>query len=361
MQKEKHFILKNASVIDVINGATLENRFVEVEDGKIVSIDEERDLPLGIKIIDIHGYFLSPGLINIRSGLFGNGIPKKNYVEKLKAKKEKAKEGKGTLFLKGEAKKSLRDALNSGVTTIAIKEDAPKIKEFIELKKEKLPIPTIMEIDEEKQAKALSLSNLYGISKLDKEYSLASDEEIEKADKALEEIKEKGLPIEGICNDGGMLFSSQGGMWRELFYLQKTFDCTALDVLRLATIKNAELLGIRDRTGSIEVGKDADMIITKHSPLESPLALRRVRATIRKNIISYGPQPKRDEDLEMELDAIFIEPSEEETIHMDPESMEKMKKKDKKVHLILGIAVGILAIIMILIIVFGALIVSGKI
>ena len=48
------------------------------------------------------------------------------------------------------------------------------------------------------------------------------------------------------------------------------------DALRAITIHPAEHIGIADRVGSLEAGKDADLVITDGSPFEVSTTVRRV-------------------------------------------------------------------------------------
>jgi imidazolonepropionase-like amidohydrolase len=48
------------------------------------------------------------------------------------------------------------------------------------------------------------------------------------------------------------------------------------EALRALTINAAEILGVSDRVGSLEVGKDANMFISKGDPLEVKTVLTNV-------------------------------------------------------------------------------------
>ena len=72
-----------------------------------------------------------------------------------------------------------------------------------------------------------------------------------------------------VCtgSDSGFIFQTFGfGYIRELELLQEA-GFNPLEVLRSATILSAELLGIEGDTGSIEVGKLADLLVLDENPL----------------------------------------------------------------------------------------------
>jgi imidazolonepropionase len=72
-----------------------------------------------------------------------------------------------------------------------------------------------------------------------------------------------------VCagSDSGFMFQVYGfGFVRELELLQEA-GFTPLEVLRAATCHGAELLGIADETGSVEVGKRADLLVHDINPL----------------------------------------------------------------------------------------------
>jgi imidazolonepropionase-like amidohydrolase len=55
--------------------------------------------------------------------------------------------------------------------------------------------------------------------------------------------------------------------------------------IRAATLDAATLLGRSDRLGSIEVGKDADIIAVATSPLDDVTQLERVRFVMRRGVV----------------------------------------------------------------------------
>jgi len=62
----------------------------------------------------------------------------------------------------------------------------------------------------------------------------------------------------------------------------------AADVLKLATIKSAEITGVSDSFGSIEVGKRADLILIDGNPLEDMSDIRKVEWTMKGGYLYYA-------------------------------------------------------------------------
>nr|WP_210324146.1 amidohydrolase family protein [Azorhizobium oxalatiphilum] len=80
------------------------------------------------------------------------------------------------------------------------------------------------------------------------------------------DYKNRGGRI-AVGSDSGFMYQTYGfGYVRELELLQEA-GFTPLEVLRSATIWGADLLGIADDTGSLEIGKRADILIHRSNPL----------------------------------------------------------------------------------------------
>lgn len=60
------------------------------------------------------------------------------------------------------------------------------------------------------------------------------------------------------------------------------------DVLKIATLDSARIVGIDDRTGSISVGKDSDLVLVDGNPLEDISAIRRATLVMKGNT-AYQP------------------------------------------------------------------------
>ena len=85
-------------------------------------------------------------------------------------------------------------------------------------------------------------------------------------EKMFRKALEMGIKI-GIGTDSGGVLINHGETARELECLNR-WGMTAMDCIRAATSANAELLGIDSITGSVETGKEADIIIVDGDPLE---------------------------------------------------------------------------------------------
>lgn len=112
---------------------------------------------------------------------------------------------------------------------------------------------------------------------------------------------EQGIPV-ALGNDVGCPWITQYDFWRELCYFEKYVGVSRSFALHTATLRNAQLAGIDDITGSIEVGKEADMIVTTDNPLDDLRALRTVKHVIHRGCFIAKPRVKRKAAVDRELD-----------------------------------------------------------
>jgi imidazolonepropionase-like amidohydrolase len=112
---------------------------------------------------------------------------------------------------------------------------------------------------------------------------------------------ENGIPV-GLGTDSGCPFITHYDMWRELDYFHKYVGVSNAFALYTATKRNAEILGIADVTGSIEVGKSADFLITDANPLEKISALRTPYMVVACGKRFERPKVKKYANVEKELD-----------------------------------------------------------
>jgi len=115
------------------------------------------------------------------------------------------------------------------------------------------------------------------------------------------EALKNGVPV-GLGNDVGCPWVSQYDFWRELVYFTKYVGVTNRQALYTATLNNAILAGIGDVTGSIEKGKEADLIVTDGNPLEDLTTLRNVRMVMAAGRLLRDPVVKRKAILDEHLD-----------------------------------------------------------
>lgn len=107
-------------------------------------------------------------------------------------------------------------------------------------------------------------------------------ESFEKMLAVVADLYQKGVAIvPGTDGLPGFLYH------RELeLYVQA--GISASEVLKMATIKSAEITGVSDLVGSIEVGKHADLILVDGNPLEEISDIRKVEWTMKGGNIFYA-------------------------------------------------------------------------
>lgn len=111
----------------------------------------------------------------------------------------------------------------------------------------------------------------------------------------------EGIPV-GLGTDTGCPYSTHYNMWRELNFFHKFCGVSNAFALYTATKRNAELAGLGDITGSIEIGKCADFITTKENPLDNLEALRNISMVVTKGNVIKNPKVKKMKKVETELD-----------------------------------------------------------
>ena len=72
--------------------------------------------------------------------------------------------------------------------------------------------------------------------------------------------------------------------------------------LHTATLRNARLAGVGDVTGSLEVGKSEDLIVTRQNPLDDLRALQHLELVACRGRVVKKPAPKRSQTVNKLLD-----------------------------------------------------------
>lgn len=108
------------------------------------------------------------------------------------------------------------------------------------------------------------------------------------APKNLQRMREAGVNI-GCGMDAGLPFYYFGAIHREYEMLSR-YGFSNGEILKSATINNANILGLEDSIGSIEPGKLADIIVLKENPLADVNAYRDVKIVIKDGIIIHNAE-----------------------------------------------------------------------
>ena len=123
---------------------------------------------------------------------------------------------------------------------------------------------------------------------------------------AAHEAEEHGIAV-GMGTDASCPFCTQYGMWREVVYFAKVGGFGAKKALRVATLGNAEILGIAGDTGSLEEGKSADIIFTREDPTVDPAALSEVCRVVASGRDIAHPRVKHNKFVDKQLDMLLKE------------------------------------------------------
>lgn len=112
---------------------------------------------------------------------------------------------------------------------------------------------------------------------------------------------ENGITV-GIGTDTACPFVTHYDFWRELCYFKKYLGVDNAFALKTATATNAEIAGISGITGSVEIGKDADLLVVDQNPLDDLAALRTPKMVVVRGRLIKHPKNKKFDYVETELD-----------------------------------------------------------
>ena len=104
----------------------------------------------------------------------------------------------------------------------------------------------------------------------------------------LKKMNQAGILI-GCGIDAGMPFCYFGGNYREYEILRR-LGFTNIEVLRCATISNARILKLEDKTGSLEKDKYADMVVLGNNPLRDIRALRKPLMVFKEGELMFSAE-----------------------------------------------------------------------
>lgn len=114
---------------------------------------------------------------------------------------------------------------------------------------------------------------------------------------------ENGILV-GSGNDCSCPFVTQYNTWKEIVYMKKFVGISASKAINILTEQNAKLLGLEDQIGTIEVGKEADMIVTNENPYEKISTFGELFMVIKGGKVFGNPKPKKNKYIEENLDEV---------------------------------------------------------
>lgn len=122
--------------------------------------------------------------------------------------------------------------------------------------------------------------------------------------KGAKQAIDNGITI-GLGTDAAMSYVTHYDMWREMDYYIKQTDLSNKQLIDMVTRMNAKILGIEDVTGTVDIGKQADLIVLDQSPLENIEALSDVRMVMVKGNLIQTPSVTRIQQVDDVLNSVW--------------------------------------------------------
>lgn len=139
----------------------------------------------------------------------------------------------------------------------------------------------------------------------DQEMAVANGEALAKGIvQCAKECIKNGITL-GLGTDAGCPYTTHYDTWRELEYFHHYLEMPREEALYYGTLNNAKIIDKDSETGSIEVGKSADFIVSSKNPLDGFAALKKLDMVALRGKIIRNPEPKRSEIADKALDDFF--------------------------------------------------------
>ena len=334
------FALAHATIVTGDKAGTiLRNMTIVVgADGRIeqVAPSIETSIPAEYHYLDGTGKIVMPGLINAHTHLFSQGKPLNPKLATPKGQRMVATFAHSPLgkpYMAATVRHNATTLLESGVTTIRTLGDVGyevvTLRDQIDagqiLGPRILASGPLMAIPEGHGAPLIALTsgtpeeartavaqNLKaGVNAIKIAVTGITDIQLENSKNVVggmvsgaRQAHEAGLMI-GVGTDTGMTFVPQYATWRELELLVAYAGFSPAEALHAATAVNASILGVDAETGSLEVGKSADLLVLNANPLDDLRALEHPALVIAAGHPVWRPAPKRFADIDALLDEAY--------------------------------------------------------
>lgn len=115
---------------------------------------------------------------------------------------------------------------------------------------------------------------------------------------------EAGIKV-GVGTDTAMPFVTQYGTWREMQLFNRFAGFTQAEAFHAGTQVTAEILGVADETGSIKIGKSADLLVLNENPADNLRTLEKPLLVVAAGHPIFRPKVNRFADIEAELDEAY--------------------------------------------------------
>ncbi|MCM3206228.1 amidohydrolase family protein [Paenibacillus illinoisensis] len=122
--------------------------------------------------------------------------------------------------------------------------------------------------------------------------------------KSAKQAIDNGITI-GLGTDAAMSYVTHYDMWREMDYYIKQTNLSNKQLIDMVTRTNAKILGIEDVTGTVDIEKQADLIVLDQSPLENIEALSDVRMVMVKGNLIQSPSVTRIQQVDDVLNSVW--------------------------------------------------------
>ncbi len=122
--------------------------------------------------------------------------------------------------------------------------------------------------------------------------------------KGVRQAVEHNITI-GVGTDAAMPYVTHYDLWRELDHFMRQTKLNSRRIIEQVTKANAEILGIDHLTGSIDIGKQADLIVLEQSPLDNIQALADAAMVMVRGNLIQTPSVTRIQAVDELLDLVW--------------------------------------------------------